>query len=119
MTSNVTTDKKITEKEIHQMFWRTLSYNSSFNYERQLCIGWVYGMAPFLRKLYGDDKEKMSKALQRHLVFNNITPFICPLLFGITGALEEENANKPDFDTDIINQTKVSLMGPLDRKSVV
>lgn len=112
MTSNGNI-RQITNKEITQMFFRTMSYNASFNYERQLCLGWVYGIAPVLKKLYGDDKEEMAKALQRHMVFNNITPYISPLLFGITAALEEENCNNKDFDVDLINQTKVSLMGPL------
>lgn len=117
MTSNQTNISKetnlITKKELRQVFWRSCTYNSSYNYERQLSVGWVYSLAPVLRKLYGNDKEKMSEALKRHLVFNNITPFISPLLYGITAALEEEYAKYPTFDPEIINQTKVSLMGPL------
>lgn len=103
----------ITKKELRKVFWRSCTYNSSYNYERQLSVGWVYSLAPVLRKLYGNDKKKMSEALKRHLVFNNITPYISTLLYGITSALEEENAKDPDFDVDIINQTKVSLMEPL------
>ena len=103
----------ITKKELRKVFWRSCTYNSSYNYERQLSVGWVYSLAPVLRKLYGNDKKKMREALKRHLVFNNITPYISTLLYGITSALEEENAKDPDFDVDIINQTKVSLMGPL------
>ncbi|WP_273401163.1 PTS system mannose/fructose/sorbose family transporter subunit IID [Traorella massiliensis] len=117
MTSNQTNISKetnlITKKELRQVFWRSCTYNSSYNYERQLSVGWVYSLAPVLRKLYGNDKEKMSEALKRHLVFNNITPFISTLLYGITAALEEEYAKDPTFDPEIINQTKVSLMGPL------
>lgn len=105
--------KTITKKELNQVFARSITYNGSFNYERQLNLGWAFSLMPVLRKLYGDDKEKMSEALQRHLEFNNITPFICTLLFGITIALEEENANDPDFDVNTINAVKVGLMGPL------
>lgn len=93
MTSNtVITEKKITRKELKQVFVRSIAYNSSFNYARQLNLGWAWSMMPVLRKLYGDDKEAMSEALKRHLVFNNITPFICTLLMSITAALEEKNA---------------------------
>lgn len=105
--------KSITKKELNQVFVRSISYNGSFNYERQLNLGWAFSLMPVLRKLYGDDEKEMSEALQRHLEFNNITPFICTLLFGITIALEEENANDPNFDVNTINAVKVGLMGPL------
>ena len=111
--SKITSDKKITKKELNAVFFRSISYNGSFNYERQLNMGWAFSLMPVLRKLYGDDKEEMTKALKRHLEFNNITPFICTILFGITTALEEENANDPDFDESSINAVKVGLMGPL------
>lgn len=113
MMTSKENEKKITKKDLNSVFRRTLSYNASFNYERQLNLGWAYGIAPILKKLYKDDKEKMSAALKRHLEFNNITPFICTSLFGITAAMEEENANNENFDADSINATKVSLMGPL------
>lgn len=107
------TEKKITKKELNSVFWRSMTYNASFNYERQLNVGWTFSLMPVLRKLYGDDQEEMTAALQRHLEFNNITPFICTILFGITAALEEENANDESFDVDTINAVKVGLMGPL------
>lgn len=112
MSSN-TTIKKIDRKDLKSVLIRGFAYNSSFNYERQLQLGWAWTIMPVLRKLYKDDDEQMSLALQRHLVFNNITPFISTILFGITIAMEEQNAADPDFDTDSINAVKVSLMGPL------
>ena len=120
MTSNATSvstvsqgERKLTNKELKQVFFRSIAYNSSFNYERQLNLGWCFSLMPVLRKLYGDKPEEMKAALSRHLEFNNITPFICTILFGITAAMEEENANDPTFDTDSINAVKVGLMGPL------
>ena len=108
-----TEEKHLTKKELKEVFVRSICYNSSFNYERQLNLGWCFSLMPVLRKLYGDRPEEMKAALQRHLVFNNITPFICTVLFGITAAMEEQNANDPDFDTDSINEVKAGLMGPL------
>ena len=70
-------------------------------------------MVPLLKKFYGNDKEKMKAALNRHLEYNNITPFICTFLFGLTAAMEELNANSDDFDTKSISATKTGLMGPL------
>lgn len=106
-------ENTITKKDLNQVFWRSMTYNGSFNYERQLNLGWVFVLMPILRKLYGHDENEMSEAMQRHLEFNNITPFICTILFGITIALEEENARDENFDTSTINAVKVGLMGPL------
>ena len=112
MNSN-SVEKKLTKKDLKQVFVRSIAYNSSFNYERQLNLGWAFSLMPVLRKLYKDDEEQMKAALARHLEFNNITPFICTVLFGITAAMEEQNANDRDFDTESINAVKVGLMGPL------
>lgn len=109
----MTSNKEITKKDLKKVFFRSIAYNSSFNYERQLNLGWAWSLMPVLRKLYGDKKEEMSKALKRHLEFNNITPFICTLLLSISAAMEEQNANDENFDTDSINAVKVGLMGPL------
>lgn len=106
-------ETRITKRDLHKVFVRSIAYNSSFNYARQLNLGWAWSMMPILRKLYGDDEEAMAQALQRHLVFNNITPFISTLLMSITAALEEKNATSDNFDVDTINDVKVGLMGPL------
>ncbi len=109
--SNIT--KKLTKKDLNDVFVRSISYNGSFNYERQLNLGWVFSLMPVLRRLYGNNKPEMAKALKRHLEFNNITPYISTVLFGITAALEESNANDENFDENTINAVKVGLMGPL------
>ena len=54
MTSN---PKQITKKELNSVFVRSIGYNASFNYERQLNLGWAYSIMPVLRKLYGDDRS--------------------------------------------------------------
>ena len=45
--------------------------------------------------------------------FFNTTPQLATLILGISAAMEESNANDPEFDTESINSVKVSLMGPL------
>lgn len=112
MSSN-TVEKKITNADLKQIFWRSLPYNASFNYERQLNIGWAYTLVPILKKFYGDDKEELTNALNRHLEYNNITPFISTFLFGLIAAMEENNANSEDFDTKSISSMKAGLMGSL------
>ena len=89
MSSN-TIEKKVTKADLRQIFWRSIPYNASFNYERQLNMGWAYTLVPILKKFYGDDKEELSNALTRHLEYNNITPFISTFLFGLVVAMEEK-----------------------------
>lgn len=112
MSSN-TVEKKVTQADLKQIFWRSIPYNASFNYERQLNMGWAYTLVPILKKFYGDDKEELTNALTRHLEYNNITPFISTFLFGLIVAMEEKNANSEDFDTKSISSTKAGLMGSL------
>lgn len=109
MTSN---NKKITKKDINKVFWRSFSVNASFNYERQMSQGAQYALSPILKKLY-TNKEELAEALKRHAEFFNTTPMMSPFIFGITAAMEEENANTEGFDVSSINAIKASLMGPL------
>lgn len=107
-TSN---DERITKKDLNSVFWRSLTMEYSWNYERQAHMGFCYSMIPILKKLYSGNE--LSKALQRHMEFFNTTPHISTLILGITTAMEEENAKNNYFDTASINGIKASLMGPL------
>ena len=111
MTSN-NEKKLLTKSDINKVFWRSFTVNASFNYERQMSQGAQYALSPILRKLYPDKKE-LGEALQRHAEFFNTTPMLCPFIFGITAAMEEENATQEDFDPNTINSVKAGLMGPL------
>lgn len=110
MTTN---SKKLTKKDFQQVFTRSCTLDSGWNYERQQHMNFCYMMIPVLKRLYGDDPEKMKRGLQRHLEFMACTPHIVTLLAGITAAMEEENANNEDFDEANIGAVKTSLMGPL------
>lgn len=111
MTSNE--KKTVTNKDLNKVFWRSFQMEFSWNYERQMNMAYTYAMIPILKKLYENDKEQMSLALRRHLEFFNTTPHISTLILGINAAMEEENANDPEFDTTTIDSVKTSLMGPL------
>lgn len=110
MTTN---SKKLTKKDFQQVFTRSCTLDSGWNYERQQHMNFCYMMIPVLRRLYSDDPEKMKRALKRHLEFMACTPHIVTLLAGITAAMEEENANNPEFDDTSISAVKTSLMGPM------
>lgn len=110
MTTN---SKKLTKKDFQQVFTRSCTLDSGWNYERQQHMNFAYMMVPVVKRLYGDDPEKLKRALARHLEFMACTPHIVTLLAGIIAAMEEENANNPDFDETSISAVKTSLMGPM------
>ncbi len=107
-----TSNKQLTKREIRKVFWRSFGMEWDWNYERQMNMAYCYCLLPVIEKLY-DKKEDRIEAMQRHLEFFNTTPHLSTLILGITAAMEESNANDPDFDTASINNVKVSLMGPL------
>lgn len=111
-TSNSESPEKITHKDLMNVFWRSFPFEISWNYARQMHMGFAYSMAPIIKKLY-KKKEDRAKALQRHMEFFNITPYFSTLVMGIVIAMEERNASESDFDTSSINNIKASLMGPL------
>jgi len=104
-------NESVTKKDLNKVFWRSLTMEYSWNYERQSHMGFCYAMIPILKKLYKGDKLKAS--LQRHMEFFNTTPHISTLILGISSAMEEQEAYTEDFDTSSINGIKAALMGPL------
>lgn len=117
MTSNdaavqTADERKLTKKDLTRVAIRSLGMEWDWNYERQMNMAFCYSMLPVIKKLY-PTKEEQTEAMQRHLEFFNTTPHLSTLILGITAAMEEQNASDPEFETDSINNVKVSLMGPL------
>ena len=102
----MTTSNKLTKKELNQVFWRSFGLEWSWNYERQMNMSYCYSMLPVIKKLY-PNKEDQVAAMKRHLEFFNTTPQLATLILGISAAMEESNANDPEFDTESINSVKV------------
>jgi len=103
----------ITEKDLRQISWRALQGATSVNYERFVNKPLVWQIGPALKKIWGDDKEKFSEALERHLSFFLSTPQIKSWFGGLFVVLEVELKENPDMDPAYINAVKTSLMGPL------
>lgn len=117
MTSNdaavqTADERKLTKKDLTRVAIRSLGMEWDWNYERKMNMAFCYSMLPVIKKLY-PTKEEQTEAMQRHLEFFNTTPHLSTLILGITAAMEEQNANDPEFETESINNVKVSLMGPL------
>ncbi|MGN3222230.1 PTS system mannose/fructose/sorbose family transporter subunit IID, partial [Enterococcus faecium] len=110
------TEKKrlITKKDLHKMCLRSWTIMCSWNYERQMHMGFMYGMAPILNKVYKNDEEKKREAYTRHMAFFNCTPQMTPFIMGLCASMEEQNAQAEEgnFNTESISMIKTSLMGP-------
>lgn len=103
----------ITKKDLRQISRRALQGATSVNYERFVHKPLVWQIGPALKKIWGDDPEKFSAALQRHLSFFLCTPQIKSWFGGLLVGLEVELKDNPDMDPSSINAVKTSLMGPL------
>lgn len=103
--------KKYLEKStLNKIFFRSMMYGASWNYERMQNLGFLYTMLPALKKIYKDDKKQMSLAMKRHLEFFNTHQTGAPFILGVTSALEEQEKNE---GAQSIRGIKVGLMGPL------
>ncbi|MES5261410.1 mannose/fructose/sorbose PTS transporter subunit IID [Priestia megaterium] len=105
-------EKRLTKKDVFSMFIRSNFLLGSFNFERVQAMGYCYVMIPAIKRLYGPGAQR-NAALKRHLEWFNTHPWISAPIFGVTAAMEEEMANKKDFDEKAISGMKIGLMGPL------
>lgn len=101
----------LTKKDLRKSAWRWIRVGiSSFNYQTQLAPSVVYALLPSLKKIYGDDKDALKRSLDNHYKYFNTNPWLAPILFGATLAMEDKD--KAD-SLDEVQSTKVGLMGPL------
>lgn len=102
-----------------QFFWRSWAIQCSWNYERQMNMGFLYGIAPTLDRLYPDENDPQQvaykkEAYNRHMAFYNCTPQTSAFTLGLAASMEEEYAaDRENFKPEAINAVKTSLMGPL------
>ena len=54
--------KKVSDKDLRKVFLHSLAIMCSWNYERQMHMGFMYGMAPVLDKLYASRGTSSSSA---------------------------------------------------------
>jgi mannose/fructose/N-acetylgalactosamine-specific phosphotransferase system component IID len=110
-------EKKITQSDIMSVYWRSFFDMASINYERFQALPYLFTFQKVFKKLYGDNKERMTRACLRHVEMFNTMPLFIPVIQGTTLALEEKIANTPvEEDTaeleESVNNIKVALMGP-------
>lgn len=115
---NKTVQNKNNNWKYRHFFWSSWMIQASWNYERQMNMGYLFGMAPIIDKLYDEnDPEQLARkkeAYDRHNVLFNCTPQTSSFIMGLTASMEETYAEDPEsIDPDSITAIKTSLMGPL------
>lgn len=114
MSSTIKVEKLDERKKYRRFFRSAWAIQASWNYERQMNMGFLHGIAPILDEIYADDEELRKAAYERHLEFFNITPQAASFVMGITASMEEQMARDPKSVTpESITAIKTSLMGPL------
>ncbi|WP_207229336.1 PTS system mannose/fructose/sorbose family transporter subunit IID [Ktedonosporobacter rubrisoli] len=87
--------------------WRhIISLQWSWNYERMQGLGYVYSMMPIISAVYKNKEDRVA-AIKRHLAFYNTNPYVSPVVFGATAAMEAQK------EGEVVDSLKVGLMGPL------
>ncbi|MGL5693344.1 MAG: PTS system mannose/fructose/sorbose family transporter subunit IID [Peptostreptococcaceae bacterium] len=84
-----TKEQVLTDKDLTNLALRTAFLQSSFNYQVMQGTGFCYSMLPELKKIHGDDKEKLSESMKSHSGFINTHPQTVCFLQGLMLSMEE------------------------------
>ena len=92
MSNATKTAKRSDFKKYFQFMWRSLNIQASWNYERQMNMGFLYGIAPTLDELYPDenDPEQLAhkkEAYEREMAFYNCTPQTSAFTLGLAASM--------------------------------
>jgi PTS system galactosamine-specific IID component len=101
-------NKVLEKKDITKLGLRSLFLQASFNYERMQAGGFLVSQLPTLEKIYKDDKEGLSAAMQDNMEFINTHPNLVGFLMGLLASMEESRE-----DRKTIKGMKVALFAPL------
>lgn len=113
MNNTTENNKLLTKKDVTKSMWiYYLGAELSNSYERLQSLVFCASMTPVLKKLY-PNKEDLSKALKRHLIFFNTEGTLGSIIQGITIAMEEEKARGEEVTDSAITGIKTGLMGPV------
>ena len=108
-----TTKRLLSVKDCDRMFRRWNFFcEQSNSFSRLQSIAFCCAFIPSLKKLYGDNPQEYSAALQRHLMFFNTQGIWGAVIHGIVLAMEEQRAMGAPIEVDAITGIKAGLMGP-------
>ncbi len=82
--SNNEKDRMFSKQDIRKMCFRSLTGGFSVNWDRLVHKTFTFMIAPFLKKIYADDKDAYIQSLKRNMEFFNITPQFHSFMGGLT-----------------------------------
>ena len=80
---------KLTKQDITKMSILSFFEQICFSFERMQAPGFCWGLIPGLKKIYGDQKDEISAAMQANMDFVNTEPHMATFLQGLILSLEE------------------------------
>ncbi len=104
---------KISRKDQWRFILRGCATQSAFSFDRMQAIGFTWALIPYLKEIYKDNKEGLREALQRHLSFFNVMPWMVGPVIAVTANMETRKARGENIDGQAIQGVKSGLMGPL------
>src|SRR5262245_32283162 len=99
---------RVTGSDLARVTARTPWLQATWNYERQQGLGWAWGFAPVLERVYPDAAVRRAK-LAEHAAYFNTQPTLASLALGAVARLEEERAQDPASDSEGIARVKALL----------
>ncbi len=117
--ANSAGEGQFTDRDLHKIWLRWRYANEiPHTFDRMIAFSFLWSLIPGLKKLY-KSKEDLSEAYERHSQFFNTECVGGAPIVGMTLSLEEQRARalsegRKDeaVSEEVINSTKVSLMGP-------
>ncbi|MDD6382855.1 PTS system mannose/fructose/sorbose family transporter subunit IID [Mitsuokella sp.] len=101
------------KKMMRSVFWRSWTMNASRTGATQYhALGVIYTLLPVINRFYKTDAER-AEAIVRHTTWFNATMHINNFIMGLVAAMEKQNSEDKNFDTNSITAIKASLMGPI------
>jgi len=119
--TNASGKKQLTNKDLHTAWFRWWYANEiPHTFDRMIAPSLLWALTPSLRKLYKNKKD-LQEAYERHTVFFNTQAIWGGgTVLGVSLSLEEvraealaEGKEENVVTSELINSTKVGLMGPL------
>ena len=99
---------KLSKRDYTKTTLRAYFLQNGFNYSNYQGLGYALVMYPALKKMYGDDKSGLAKALNENCEFYNTNPNFLPFITSIHLAMAENG-----MDYEEIRGIKMALMGLL------
>lgn len=108
----IKTTEPLTKKELNRICKRfRWFFNGGESWDRFIGQHWSWALIPLFQKYY--QKDGLVDGMQRHSKLYNTELVFGSVIWGIVTAMEEQKAITGGIDDDIIDSTKISLMGPM------